>query len=66
MPAACSIIVEQLEDGRYRATCSVFPELEALAATEEAARQGLEEAIAKHLRQQLGEEEPNPPVTECL
>lgn len=49
MPAACAIVVERLDDGRYRATCPVFPDLETVADTAEAARAAFEEAIGRHL-----------------
>ncbi len=49
MPAACVIIVERLDDGRYRATCPVFPDLETVAATAEEARATFEEAIGRRL-----------------
>jgi predicted RNase H-like HicB family nuclease len=49
--SACTILVERLHEGRYRATCTPFPDLAVVAATEEAARRGLEEAIGRHLTQ---------------
>jgi predicted RNase H-like HicB family nuclease len=49
MPAACAIVVERLDDGRYRATCPMFPGLEAVADTAEEARAAVEEAIGRHL-----------------
>ncbi len=49
MPAACAIVVERLGDGRYRATCPVFPDLETVAATAEEARAAFEEAIGRRL-----------------
>ena len=47
--AACAILVERLDDGTYRATCPVFPELEAHGETEDEARRAMEEAIGRHL-----------------
>jgi predicted RNase H-like HicB family nuclease len=51
MSASCAIVIEMLENGTYRATCPVFPNLEAFGKTEEAARMGLEEAIGSHLQE---------------
>ena len=58
MPAACSIVVERLASGSYRATCPVFPGLEAVAATEEAARRAAEEAIGDRIRRRSNGEGP--------
>lgn len=52
--AACTVIVDRLDDGRHRATCPVFPDLEVVAASEEVARQALERAIEIRVRGQLG------------
>ena len=52
MPAACAIVVEQLDDGRWRATCPVFPELETVAATAAEARAAFEDAIGRQLTDQ--------------
>ena len=49
MPAACAIVVERLDDGRYRATCPVFPDLETVADTADEARAAFEEAIGRQL-----------------
>ncbi|HXG12860.1 MAG TPA: hypothetical protein VNK04_24090 [Gemmataceae bacterium] len=57
MAAACTIIIDRLDEGRYRATCTVFPELEVIADTEEAARAGMEAAIGRLLRRRLNAEE---------
>jgi predicted RNase H-like HicB family nuclease len=54
--AANAIVFEQLPDGQYLATCPVFPQLKAVAPTEEEARQALEEAIDALLRQRAEEE----------
>ena len=52
MPAAgCTIVVERLGDALYRARCTLYPDCQAVAATEEAARQAVEEAIARILRE---------------
>jgi predicted RNase H-like HicB family nuclease len=47
--AACTIVIELLDDGRYRATCHLFPDCEVVAATEEAARDGFQAVIAEML-----------------
>jgi hypothetical protein len=57
----CAIMVERLADGRYRASSHLLPDHEAVAATEEAARQMVERAIEHHLRQRSGEPEPSGP-----
>ena len=52
MPAAeCAIVIEQLGDNHYRASCSLFPDCQAVAATEAAARQAMAEAIGRILRE---------------
>ncbi|HEV3202919.1 MAG TPA: hypothetical protein VGY77_00980 [Gemmataceae bacterium] len=48
--AACVIVVERLEEGWYRASCTVFPELEVVAATEEEAREGFQEKLEEYFR----------------
>jgi predicted RNase H-like HicB family nuclease len=54
MAAACTIRVERLADGRYHASCTLFPGCEATAATEEAAREAVQEIIGLYLAKQLG------------
>ncbi|MCS6852220.1 MAG: tryptophan synthase subunit alpha [Gemmataceae bacterium] len=50
----CTIVVERRPDGSYRASCPVFPDCEAVAATEDEARQAVERAIETILaRRQL-------------
>ncbi|HJT79156.1 MAG TPA: hypothetical protein VJ739_18310 [Gemmataceae bacterium] len=49
MPA-CVIRVERGEDGRYRATCTLFPGHEAQGPTEEAARRAMEDAVRRYLQ----------------
>jgi predicted RNase H-like HicB family nuclease len=49
--AACTIVIEPLADGKYRATCHFLPDCVVVAATPEAARQAVEEAIARYLRE---------------
>lgn len=51
--AGCTIVVERRGDGRYRATCHLLPDCEAIAATEDEARQAIERALEHHLRQRL-------------
>jgi hypothetical protein len=58
MTVSCAIVIDRLEDGRYRATCPVFPDLEVVADTEAAAREGMEATIGHVLRRRLGEGEP--------
>ena len=50
MPAACTIVTEQLPDGRFRATCHLLADAEAVADTAEAARHALESALDRHFR----------------
>lgn len=62
MTAVCAIVVDRLDDGTCRASCPVFPELETVADSEEAARAAFERAIADHLQKQLqdqGSHEPH-------
>jgi predicted RNase H-like HicB family nuclease len=57
MPAAaCVIRIERLDEGRYRAVCTLLPDFEAVADTEDEARQAVEEAIRRHLAGRLGSE----------
>ena len=44
----CAIVVEQIPGG-YRARCDFWPDCEAVAPTEEEARQAVERAIEHHL-----------------
>jgi predicted RNase H-like HicB family nuclease len=53
MATACTIRVERLDDGRYRASCTLFPGCEATAATEQAAREAVEEIIGLYLAEQF-------------
>jgi predicted RNase H-like HicB family nuclease len=58
MPAAeCAIVIERLDDHRYRASCPLFPDCEAIAATEAEARQAIVEAIDRIMRQREGNRE---------
>src|SRR5438552_767578 len=59
MPASCTIVVDRRPDGRFRATCHLLPDCEAIAPTEDEARQAIERALEEYLRQRL-EEETNP------
>jgi hypothetical protein len=49
-------VVERLADGRFRATCALLPDGEALAATEVAARRAMEAAIEEFLRERARNE----------
>jgi predicted RNase H-like HicB family nuclease len=51
MVAGCTIVVERRKDGSYYASCSVFPDCEAVAATEEEARRAVEVAIERRLEE---------------
>lgn len=55
--AACTIVIEPLKDGRFRATCHLVPGFEAVADTEQEAWRAGEAAIAAYVREQLGEGE---------
>jgi tryptophan synthase alpha chain len=51
MPAAdCTIVIERMGENRYRASCPLFPDCQAVAATEAAARQAVAEAIQRILQ----------------
>jgi tryptophan synthase alpha chain len=56
MPASCAILIDRRADGRFRATCHLLPDCEAIAATEDEAREAIERALEYHLRQRLEEE----------
>jgi hypothetical protein len=58
MTAACAIVLDRREDGRYRATCSVFPDYEATRDTPEAAQQAFEELIGRILRERHPDQDP--------
>ncbi len=47
------IVVESLGEDHYRASCPLFPDCEAVATTEAAARQAAAEAIGRILRERL-------------
>jgi predicted RNase H-like HicB family nuclease len=47
----CTVVVRKLDNGRYRATCHLFPDCETFAATEEEARHSMEEVIDRLIRQ---------------
>jgi tryptophan synthase alpha chain len=59
LATTCTIVVDRRADGRFRATCHLLPDCEAIAATEDEARQAIERALEHHLRQRL-EESTNP------
>jgi tryptophan synthase alpha chain len=50
----CTIVIDRLADGRYRARCHLLPDVEAIASTEEEARQAVERSLEDFLRQRLG------------
>lgn len=47
--SAGAILIDQTEEGQFRAMCPLLPQYEVLADTEEAAREGMREAIALHV-----------------
>jgi predicted RNase H-like HicB family nuclease len=49
--AECTIVIERLGDNHYRASCPLFPDCQAVATTEAAARQAVAEAIGRILRE---------------
>lgn len=51
----CTITVDRLPDGRFRATCHLLPDAEAVAATEAEARARIERALEERLKQRLAE-----------
>ncbi len=55
MTNQCTIEVEALPDGGYRASCAFLPDAIAAAATPEEARRAVEIAIAEHVRRQEAE-----------
>jgi predicted RNase H-like HicB family nuclease len=46
---ACTLVVERLADGTFRASCPMFPDCEAVAGTDGEARQAVEQAIEQLL-----------------
>jgi predicted RNase H-like HicB family nuclease len=52
----CTIVIEQLGDNHYRASCPLFPDCQAVAATEDAARQAVAGAIERILRERESHE----------
>lgn len=53
MASRGTIVVEPLPSGGYRARCDLWPDCEAIAPTEEEARQSVERAIERHLSAQF-------------
>lgn len=51
--STCAIQIERLDDGRYRASCTLYPDLETFGSTSEIAEQLLQDAIQEHLRKLL-------------
>jgi hypothetical protein len=56
MATTCTIRIERLEDGRYRATCTLLPDFEATSDTEGGARRAVEEAIRDYIAGRLSGE----------
>jgi predicted RNase H-like HicB family nuclease len=46
----CAIVIERLGDNHYRASCPLFPDCQAVAATAAAARRAVAKAIGRILR----------------
>ncbi|MBY0528043.1 MAG: hypothetical protein K2R98_31895 [Gemmataceae bacterium] len=59
----CTISVKRLPGGGFHASCPTWPDCEATAATEEAARQAVEQAIDQLTRRQAANsaKEPHEP-----
>jgi tryptophan synthase alpha chain len=51
MAAQCTIVVERLTNGQFRATSGLFPDCEAVARSEEEARAAVETAIERCLQE---------------
>jgi len=49
---ACAVVIEQVDDGRYRATCHLLPDAEVFAETEEIARRIVEQTLERILQEQ--------------
>ncbi|MFN4261926.1 MAG: tryptophan synthase subunit alpha [Gemmataceae bacterium] len=49
----CTVEIERLPNGLYRASCAMFPDCQAVAATADAARERVEQAIEFILRQTM-------------
>jgi predicted RNase H-like HicB family nuclease len=54
----CSVVIDRLPNGRYRARCPQFPDCEAEAGTRVAARRAVEAAIDRILRERNRESVP--------
>jgi hypothetical protein len=46
--SAGAILIDQTDEGQFRATCPLLPQYEILADSEDAAREAMREAIALH------------------
>jgi len=49
---ACAVVIDQVDEGCYRATCHLLPDAEVFAETEEKARRIMEETLERILREQ--------------
>jgi predicted RNase H-like HicB family nuclease len=49
--SACVIRIDRADNGRYRASCTLFPGYEATGETEEAARLEMDEAVQRYLHE---------------
>ncbi len=58
MSVNCAFQIEQVANNLYRATSTLFPDLEGEGETTDEACRALNEAIECHLRHELGEDEP--------
>lgn len=60
MTTSCTIMVEPLTDGSFRATCALYPDAQAVAPTYEAALRAFEQFIEEQVRQQQGTQREEP------
>ena len=58
MTTACTITIDRLDDGWYRATCTLFPDYEVTRDTPEAAREAFEEIIGRILGERYPDQDP--------
>lgn len=61
MKSACTIVVQQLNNGNYRATCALYPDAQAVAPTYQQALCAFEKFIEEqvHEQQDIDREEPS-------
>jgi hypothetical protein len=61
MKSACTIVVQQLKNGNYKATCALYPDAQAVAPTYQQALSAFEKFIEEqvHQQQDIQREEPS-------